>query len=150
LVPITMKSAAKCDKQCELQNSANHQILVNLLYMEGSPQRRPSQEDKKAVADRLIRQNPNYVPLEIQKNHKSTLKCFDKKNILVPCSFPFYLVIEDIRKRIGNLEKSQALFCYINNSSVVKSDTTILELYNKFKSDDGFLHIEFSDVNAYG
>jgi hypothetical protein len=27
LVPITMKSAAKCDKQCELQNSANHQIL---------------------------------------------------------------------------------------------------------------------------
>ena len=27
LVPIPMKSAAKCDKQCELQNSANHQIL---------------------------------------------------------------------------------------------------------------------------
>ena len=27
LVPIPMKSAAKCDTQCELQNSANHQIL---------------------------------------------------------------------------------------------------------------------------
>ena len=27
LVPIPMKNAAKCDKQCELQNSANHQIL---------------------------------------------------------------------------------------------------------------------------
>ena len=27
LLPITMKSAAKCDKQCELQNSANHQIF---------------------------------------------------------------------------------------------------------------------------
>ncbi len=27
LVPITMKNAAKCDKQCELQNSANHQIF---------------------------------------------------------------------------------------------------------------------------
>jgi len=26
LVPITMKSAAKSDKQCELQISANHQI----------------------------------------------------------------------------------------------------------------------------
>ena len=27
LVPIPMKNAAKCDKQCELQNSANHQIF---------------------------------------------------------------------------------------------------------------------------
>ena len=27
LVPISMKNAAKCDKQCELQNSANHQIF---------------------------------------------------------------------------------------------------------------------------
>ena len=27
LVPIPMKNAAKCDKQCELQNSASHQIF---------------------------------------------------------------------------------------------------------------------------
>ena len=27
LVPITMKNAAKCDTQCELQNSASHQIF---------------------------------------------------------------------------------------------------------------------------
>ncbi len=38
LVPITMKNAAKCDTQCELQNSLNHQIFernprqVLLLY----------------------------------------------------------------------------------------------------------------------
>lgn len=47
--------------------------------MEASPNRRPSQEDKKSVADRLIRQNPNYIPLEIHKSKKCTLKCFDKK-----------------------------------------------------------------------
>ena len=27
LVPIPMKNAAKCDTQCELQNSASHQIF---------------------------------------------------------------------------------------------------------------------------
>ena len=27
LVPISMKNAAKCDMQCELQNSASHQIF---------------------------------------------------------------------------------------------------------------------------
>jgi hypothetical protein len=27
LVPIPMKNAAKCDKQCELQNPASHQIF---------------------------------------------------------------------------------------------------------------------------
>ena len=31
LVPISMKNAAKCDKQCELQNSANHQIFERKL-----------------------------------------------------------------------------------------------------------------------
>ena len=31
LVPITMKNAAKCDKQCELQNSVNHQNFERKL-----------------------------------------------------------------------------------------------------------------------
>jgi len=31
LVPATMKNAAKCDKQCELQNSVNHQIFERIL-----------------------------------------------------------------------------------------------------------------------
>jgi hypothetical protein len=31
LVPATMKNAAKCDKQCELQNSVNHQIFERSL-----------------------------------------------------------------------------------------------------------------------
>jgi hypothetical protein len=30
LVPITMKNAAKCDTQCELQNSASHQIFERI------------------------------------------------------------------------------------------------------------------------
>jgi len=43
LVPITMKSAAKCDKQCELQNSANHQIL------ERNEENSPKMSDKPSV-----------------------------------------------------------------------------------------------------
>ena len=31
LAPITMKNAAKCDTQCELQNSASHQIFERKL-----------------------------------------------------------------------------------------------------------------------
>ena len=31
LVLITMKNAAKCDTQCELQNSASHQIFERKL-----------------------------------------------------------------------------------------------------------------------
>jgi hypothetical protein len=33
LVPITMKNAAKCDTQCELQNSASHQIFERKLRL---------------------------------------------------------------------------------------------------------------------
>ena len=30
LVPISMKNAAKCDMQCELQNSVSHQIFERI------------------------------------------------------------------------------------------------------------------------
>jgi len=42
-------------------------------------------------------------------------------SFLVPCSFPFYVVVEDIRKRVGVTDQSQALFCFVNKTTVVKS-----------------------------
>ena len=37
LVPITMKNAAKCDTQCELQNSASHQIFERIPRLRAIP-----------------------------------------------------------------------------------------------------------------
>ena len=37
LVPISMKNAAKCDMQCELQNSASHQTFERTLRFRDMP-----------------------------------------------------------------------------------------------------------------
>jgi Microtubule associated protein 1A/1B, light chain 3. len=73
------------------------------------------------------------------------------------------LVLDDIRQRIGNLDKNQALFCFVNKTNIVKTgmskicpelkfviDMTVGELYAKYKSPDGFLYVEFSDLDTYG
>jgi len=82
---------------------------------------------------------------------------------MVPSSFPFYLVVEHIRQKMSKMNSSQALFCFVNNKHIVKPGlkrhnyqnnlligTTAGEVYNKYKSEDGFLYVEFSDVNVYG
>jgi len=105
---------------------------------------------KKSISSKLIKDNPNYIPIEAVKSRNCRLDCFDRKHLMVPCSFPFYLVIEHIRQKISKIDSSQALFCFVNNKSIVKPGTTVGEVYTKYKAEDGFLYVEFSDVNVYG
>lgn len=39
LAPTTMKDAAKCDRQCELQNSVNHQVAERKRHSWDIPER---------------------------------------------------------------------------------------------------------------
>ena len=41
-VQMTMKSAANCDKHCELQNSEKHQILERALHSWDTPESNPA------------------------------------------------------------------------------------------------------------
>jgi len=50
--------------------------------MENTNQGQKHHEDKKSLSTKLIKKNPNYVPVEIYKSKKSQLKCAENKRYI--------------------------------------------------------------------
>ena len=54
-----------------------------------------------------------------------------------------------IRNRI-KLDKHQALYIFINGKDLMKSDTSIRELYDRHKDQDGFVYINYYEQSSFG
>ena len=53
-----------------------------------------------------------------------------------------------IRKKL-NFKEDVVLFFY-HNQKILKNDQSLGELYHRFKAEDGFLYLQFSEINALG
>jgi GABA(A) receptor-associated protein len=97
---------------------------------------------------RLRNKYPNKVPIIISKDPKSTIQDIDRTKYLVSDDLTVGSFICIIRKRI-KLESDQAIFLYINNKLPPVS-YMLLEIYNTYKDQDGFLYITYSGENVFG
>ena len=98
--------------------------------------------------ERLIHKYPGRIPIIITKYNDSTLPDLDKHKFIVPKNITTSQLIYILRKRI-HLESTQAIFIHINNI-LPPSNTPIYELYNEYKSDNGFLYINYTNENTFG
>ena len=71
-----------------------------------------------------------------------------KKKYLVPNELTAGQFMYVIRRRI-KLEPSKALFIFINGT-IPCSSTLMIELYEKYKDQDGFLYITYNGENVFG
>ena len=98
--------------------------------------------------NKLISKYPNKIPIIINKYADSTLPQLDKHKFIVPKDITIAQFNYIIRKRI-KLDPSESIFIYINNL-LPPSSSTINELYDMHKSDDGFLYITYTNENTFG
>jgi len=112
-------------------------------------QEQPPQGKRKAIAKGLLDDNPCYVLIEIHKHNTSKLDCFSRKYFLVPICIPAHIFKDEIRKRLPQMDKNNGLYLYIDNK-LVANTATMGELYQKFKDEDGFLYMEFTEITSYG
>ena len=54
-----------------------------------------------------------------------------------------------IRNRL-KMDKEAALFFLVNGKKVLTGEDTMQEIYNKYKSDDGFLYIAYASEIVWG
>ena len=73
----------------------------------------------------------------------------DKNKYLVPNYLTIGQFIYVIRNRI-KLPKEKALFFYSKNNYLLSGNATMIELYNKYKEDDGFFYITYTSENCFG
>lgn len=92
---------------------------------------------------------PAHSCLYVERSKKcKTLNDLPKNKFLIPNIITADKLIYIVRKRCV-LTKEEALFLYVKNK-LLNGQITVGELYNKYKSDDGFLYITYTAENCFG
>ena len=99
-------------------------------------------------SEKILKKYPDRIPIIVNKYKNSNIADIDKKKYIVPKDMNINSFVYVIRRRI-KLTSDQAIFVTINKE-LCASNQTIGEIYNKHKSDDGFLYIEYSGENTFG
>jgi GABA(A) receptor-associated protein len=105
--------------------------------------------NKRLIESTNIKQKyKDRIPIIVEKYKDSILPNIDKCKYLVPEDMSLGQFIYVIRKRI-KLDADQSLFVTVNGV-LGGSSTTISELYDSYKDDDGFLYVVYTSENTFG
>jgi GABA(A) receptor-associated protein len=97
---------------------------------------------------RVLNKYPDRVPIICEKSKNCDMTEIDKHKYLVPTDLTCGQFIYIIRKRL-NLPPEKAIFLVVNGS-IPPISTSILELYDKNKNEDGFLYFSYMSENVFG
>ena len=93
-------------------------------------------------------ENQNRLPIICELHNRSTLSLRNDLKFLTHEKMILKNFQGSIRKKL-NFKEDVVLFFY-HGKNVLKNDQTLGELYSKYKADDGFLYLQFSEINALG
>ena len=91
---------------------------------------------------------PDRVPVIVERSPKSTLPEIDKKKFLVPNNVTVGQFVGIIRERI-KMDPAQAMFVFIDNE-LPSLSTPLVQVYDKYKSDDEALYMTYTGENTFG
>ena len=107
-----------------------------------------SKENRASEFLRIRNKYPDRVPIICEKSNSSNIEKLDKKKYLVPNDLTVGQFIYIIRKRL-KLSAESAIFIFVKDI-LPPSSSSILEIYEKYKDDDGFLYLTYSGENTFG
>ena len=103
-------------------------------------------------SNKLIEKNKGQIPVICEKDEKSNMKALLKTKYLIKKEITVDQFIGTLRRKL-QLESTEALFllanCQNNKYAIVGTDT-IGSIYDKYKDDDGFLYIIYSNEKVWG
>lgn len=110
-----------------------------------------SLEERKAESERMVSKYYDRVPIIVEKSltKNNNLPDIDKHKYLVPKDLTVGQFLHVIRKRI-KLDSTTALFIFVNKNVIPQSTAFISNIYDDYKSEDGFLYINYATENTFG
>lgn len=116
--------------------------------MKGDFKKQNTIEKRKNESKTIVAKYPGRVPIIVEKYNDCELPDIDKMKYLVPKDMTISQFMFIMRKRI-KLEPSQSLFVTVN-SVLVNTNSTISEIYDDNKDEDGFLYVVYTSENTFG
>jgi GABA(A) receptor-associated protein len=133
----------------------NSNLVTNQLFGKTFKRGRLSKPFKKTFslakrkdeAGRIIAKYPDRIPVICERKSLSAPE-LDRKKYLIPKDITLGNYMYVIRKRI-NMSPENSLYLFINGNLVTL--TTLMSVaYEEYKSDDGFLYIEYASESTFG
>lgn len=108
-----------------------------------------SLEQRMEESKRIISRYSDRIPIICEKsNNVKDLPEIDKIKYLVPKDLNMGQFLFVIRKQL-KLNKNKTLYLCINNVIPVTTGL-VIEMYERFKDEDGFLYVTYSIENTFG
>lgn len=117
---------------------------------------------RKAIAERILDRYRDRVPILIQRADKSALTLLTHRKYIVPRDIAVGKFMHELRTSL-KLQSYQSLFLLVDqhdeksfslnlwNKSIVPLTTELMgSLYNRYRSDDYFLHLTYTEENTFG
>ena len=101
-------------------------------------------ENRNNNAQRIIDKYPNKIPLIIK-----TKIPMERTKFLISDGTTLAMFMFLLRTKYMNLKGNESLYIFFNNR-ILNSSTTFSTLYERYKSDDGFLYANVVIENTFG
>lgn len=102
-------------------------------------------DERKKQSAKLMKKHPGKYPLIINSNSLKT----KVQKYIVSDHITLKEVINQYKKNV-KLSENQALFIFINNKVLPVQMSTVGDIYEKYKNEDGFLYINIEVENTFG
>ncbi|CAG9323877.1 unnamed protein product [Blepharisma stoltei] len=106
-------------------------------------------EKRKAECESIMKSWPDRIPIILEKDPRSQLESIQKFKFLCPYDYTVQKFLTSIRLKV-NLPKDVALFLFVNGIDLMTGDSTMKEIYERKKDEDGFIYLNYSDHPVLG
>ena len=105
-------------------------------------------EERLYLAGKLMANNRDHVPVVVVGNGINA-PIITKQKYICPVSVTGDGFRKDIRDHMEALDSTGALFYFVDNA-LLPMNKTMGEIYDRYKSNDGFLYVIYSVENTFG
>ncbi len=117
--------------------------------MEFKYQKVKTLEERKNEYQKVAQSNPGKIAIICEKSPKSHIVDIEKSKFLIGSDISLNQFSLMIRKRL-KMGKEEALFFLVNGKKSLTGDDTMQNIYDKYKSEDGFLYIAYASEEVWG
>lgn len=107
--------------------------------------------ERREISAKILRDYPDRCPVIVERGCGTTLPLLGKRKFLAPCTMTNAVFTFNIRRNL-NVPPSKGVWLYepMSQLPLAPPQGTVMEFYEQYRSDDGFLYLEYREENIFG